>query len=172
MVRRILARQDRWRHALPAALLAVVVAGLAACSSIETAQHGAASPPPPVHDTATRQNVLMDALGQIGRPYVYGGADASGFDCSGLVHTVYARAGVKLPRTAAEQFKAGRRISLKHAAPGDLVFYRIGGGMHVTIYVGHDEVVQAPSSGKTVSITHIDRPWWRHRYAGTVRVLN
>lgn len=114
----------------------------------------------------------MDALGQIGRPYVYGGADANGFDCSGLVYTVYARAGVKLPRTAAEQLEAGRRIPLQYAAPGDLVFYRIGAGMHVTLYIGHGKVVQAPASGKTVSIAHIDRSWWRQRYVGTVRVLN
>ncbi len=145
---------------------------LAACTSLpKPASAPERHAPPPVHDTATRQSVLMDALGQIGRPYVYGGADANGFDCSGLVHTIYARAGVKLPRTAAQQFKAGRRIPLKDAAPGDLVFYKIGRGLHVTLYIGNDEVVQAPSSGKTVSITHIDRNWWRDHYAGTVRIL-
>ncbi|HEU0196706.1 MAG TPA: C40 family peptidase [Nevskiaceae bacterium] len=128
--------------------------------------------PPPVNDVAVRQQVLLDALGQIGRPYVYGGADAAGFDCSGLVYDVYRKVGVDLPRTAARQYDAGRHIPFADAAPGDLVFYRIDGGMHVTIYIGHGEVVQAPSSGKTVSIAHVDRPWWRDHYAGTVRVLD
>lgn len=137
---------------------------LAACSSIST--------PPPIQDYATRQSVLVDALGQIGRPYVYGGADANGFDCSGLVYHVYRKAGVQLPRTAAAQFKAGRRIPFSSVAPGDLVFYKIGGGMHVTIYVGHGEVVQAPKPGDTVSIAHVERKWWRKHYVGTVRILD
>lgn len=128
--------------------------------------------PPPVHDFAIREAVLEDALGQIGRPYVYGGADAGGFDCSGLTSHVYAKAGIQLPRTASAQLKAGRRIPFSSAAPGDLVFYRFGGGLHVTIYVGDGKVVHAPATGQTVHVSNVDTAYWRRHYVATVRELN
>lgn len=145
----------------PALVLLLVLAG---CAS--------APPAPPPADYAAREEILEDALGQIGRPYVYGGADADGFDCSGLVRYVYADAGIELPRTAAQQRRAGRSIPLADALPGDLVFYRIDGGWHVTIYVGDGRVVHAPARGQTVTVTEIDTPYWRDHYAATVRVLN
>ncbi|HEX7380927.1 MAG TPA: C40 family peptidase [Nevskiaceae bacterium] len=152
---------------LPATfLVSVILLWLAGCAT-----QPRVPAPQSVPDVAARHSVLMDALGQIGRPYVYGGADSAGFDCSGLVYDVYRKVGVELPRSAAAQYHAGQKIPFADAAPGDLIFYRIDGGMHVTIYVGHDEVVQAPASGQTVSIAHISRPYWRDRYAGTVRIL-
>ncbi|MBX6419920.1 MAG: C40 family peptidase [Nevskia sp.] len=131
-----------------------------------------ATAPPPVTDFATRQAVLEEALGEIGRPYRYGGGDADGFDCSGLVHYVFEQAGVELPRTAAEQRRAGRAIDFRDAAPGDLVFYRFGNTLHATIYVGDDRVVHAPASGQTVTVTRVDNDYWRERLVSVVRVLN
>lgn len=128
--------------------------------------------PPPVHDRATRESVLEDALGEIGRPYVYGGADTQGFDCSGLTRYVYGEAGISLPRTAAEQRRAGHSIPFRDAAPGDLVFYRFDGGLHVTLYVGGGKVVHAPASGQTVTVSNVDNRYWRHHYVTTVRILN
>ncbi len=135
---------------------------------------GASTPPapPPVYDFATREAVLEDALGEIGRPYVYGGADADGFDCSGLTSHVYAEAGIPLPRTAAAQRKAGRSIPFSSAAPGDLVFYRFGGGLHVNLYVGDGKVVHAPATGRTVHVSDVDHAYWQRRYVATVRILN
>lgn len=128
--------------------------------------------PPPVRDYATREAVLEDALGEIGRPYVYGGADANGFDCSGLARYVYAEAGISLPRTAAAQRRAGRDIPFANAAPGDLVFFRFDGGLHVTVYVGDGKVVHAPATGQTVTVSRVDTPYWQSHYVSTVRVLN
>ena len=156
---------QRVRSGWPLALALSGSIYLAGCAS-------APSPPPPVHDFAARESVLEDALGEIGRPYVYGGADTDGFDCSGLTRYVYDEAGVELPRTAAAQRKAGRSIPFSSAAPGDLVFFRFGGGLHVTIYVGNGKVVHAPATGQTVSISKVDTPYWRDHYAGTVRILN
>lgn len=143
----------------------IAVLWLAGCASTPPT-------PPPVHDFASREAVLEDALGEIGRPYVYGGADASGFDCSGLTSHVYAEVGIQLPRTAAAQLKAGRSIPFSSVAPGDLVFYRFGGGLHVTIYVGDGKVVQAPATGQTVHVSNVDTAYWRGHYVATVRLLN
>lgn len=122
-------------------------------------------------DVATREAVLETALGQIGRPYRYGGGDGDGFDCSGLVQYVYSEAGIALPRTAAQQLRVGAPVKLSQAAPGDLVFFRIDGGMHVGIYVGDGRVVHAPAPGKEVTVAPVTTPYWRDHFIEAVRVL-
>src|SRR5262245_53350250 len=79
--------------------------------------------------------VVAIALGERGIPYRWGGTSpATGFDCSGLVHWVYARLGVDLPRTSYGQFDVGRRVMRADLQPGDLVFSN--GTGHVGIYIG------------------------------------
>lgn len=141
---------------------------LAACATHAPAP----APAPPVADYATRESVLETALGQIGRPYRYGGGDGEGFDCSGLVQFVYAQVGVQLPRTAAQQREHGYRIALSDAVPGDLVFFRTESGMHATIYVGEGRFVHAPSAGREVTVSTIgERGYWHDRLSDVVRVL-
>ncbi|MDR3415871.1 MAG: C40 family peptidase [Nevskia sp.] len=124
------------------------------------------------NDNPIRESVVETALGQVGRPYRYGGSDPSGFDCSGLVQYSYGQAGVKVPRSSDEQRSAGSRIDLDEARPGDLLFYRFGDkGLHVAIYLGHHEMVHAPESGRQVSVIHIDQAPWPNRFVGAVRVL-
>ena len=61
---------------------------------------------------------------QIGVPYVWGGeTPGQGFDCSGLTQWAWAQAGRSIPRTAAEQYYATRRVPLNQLRPGDLLFY-------------------------------------------------
>ena len=122
---------------------------------------------------ALRRGIVLDALGQIGRPYRYGGTTPEGFDCSGLVQYVYALQGLKVPRTTREQHDAGNRIKLKHAEPGDLLFYSFGGRRidHVAIYLGDGQAVHAPSSGKQVIVAPVGNRWWMDRYRDAVRVI-
>jgi cell wall-associated NlpC family hydrolase len=91
------------------------------------------------------------ARGQIGRPYVWGGNGETGFDCSGLTKAAYGAAGVTLPRTADQQFRAGPRLPANEPLqPGDLVFY--GGPIitHVALYVGGNQVIQAKDIGTLI----------------------
>tara|TARA_R110000822_G_scaffold126082_9_gene261208 strand:+ start:1957 stop:2433 length:477 start_codon:yes stop_codon:yes gene_type:complete len=120
---------------------------------------------------ALRQQILVETLGQIGRPYRYGGGDGAGFDCSGLALHVYADVGIQLPRTAAKQMKVGRSIRASDARPGDLQFFRINGGHHVVVDIGNGRGVHAPAPGRTVEIARIDSDWWQKRRLKTVRVL-
>jgi cell wall-associated NlpC family hydrolase len=74
--------------------------------------------------------------------YRNGGASPrTGFDCSGYTKWVFAHAHLAaLPHNAEAQRHARgmRRISVRHARPGDLVFYLSGGSAyHVAIYAGH-----------------------------------
>lgn len=138
---------------------------LAACA-------GSSLKPDPENDAARRQ-IVLDALGQVGRPYQYGGTSPAGFDCSGLVQYVYRLAGVQLPRTTREQHAYGRAVDIASAEPGDLLFYSFGGhGIdHVAIYLGDDEAVHAPASGRSVIVAGVHLKYWQRHFVDARRVL-
>lgn len=144
------------------ALLLLVT--LAACAS-RISKQGA----------TTRRAVADAGLAQLGVPYRYGGADRSGFDCSGFVQYAFAQAGVELPRSTAEQMKVGAKIAYSDARTGDLLFYRFTdrrrSSLHVAIYLGDDWIVHAPATGKQVTKTRSDEKPWSARFVGAVRVL-
>jgi cell wall-associated NlpC family hydrolase len=121
--------------------------------------------------TARRETIIESALGEVGRPYRFGGEDTEGFDCSGLVQYSYGEAGLKVPRASGELREAGRRVRLRQALPGDLLFYRFGGGLHVAIYLGNAQMVHAPARGQQVTVTRIDAPPWPERFLYAQRLL-
>ncbi len=112
------------------------------------------------------------ALSLRGVPYRNGGADASGFDCSGLVWYVFARHGIMLPRTVAEQYRAGTSVAPSELQEGDLVFFSTTGpgATHVGIVVGGDSFVHAPTSTGVVRVEHLAAAYWSARFLGARRV--
>lgn len=115
---------------------------------------------------------IVDCAKQIAAkhvPYVWGGTSMNGFDCSGFTQYVYREAGIGLPRTAAQQASAVKRISVSDAKPGDLLFWGSRGNeYHVAIYIGGNEFIAAPEPGQTVSVQHISG-YFAPSSAGTVR---
>jgi cell wall-associated NlpC family hydrolase len=98
---------------------------------------------------------VQAALAQVDTPYVWGGAEPGGFDCSGLVQWSYARAGLLLPRTAQQQYDAGPRLPAgTPLEAGDLVFFGTGphGVDHVGIALGDGRMVAAPHTGALVRV--------------------
>src|SRR5579864_5385391 len=102
-----------------AVLIKPVLAGLmslllAACA---TTSHQTSHPPQPpaiapaaetpVAQKLPVQVMIESATSMIGQPYRFGGAAPGGFDCSGLVLYAAANAGIRMPRTAAEQMQTG-----------------------------------------------------------------
>ena len=111
------------------------------------------------------------ALSLLGAPYRNGGADPDGFDCSGFVQYVFARAGTALPRSVANQAEAGEPVAPDEVEAGDLVFFETGGGVsHVGIALGDGTFVHAPSSGGVVRVERLDSAYWSRRYAGARKV--
>lgn len=100
------------------------------------------------------QSAVDFALSQIGKPYVYGGVGPDGYDCSGLVMTSFAKAGISLPRVVGPQMAAVQKVSMNDLQPGDIVAF--GDMSHNGIYIGNGQVVHAPRPGKNVEITSIN----------------
>jgi cell wall-associated NlpC family hydrolase len=135
---------------------------LAACAT--TSQRTSHEAPPPAEiapaaESAAEQKpsqtqVMIDsATSMIGQPYRFGGSQPGGFDCSGLVFYAAANAGIRVPRTAAEQLEFGLHVQRAELQAGDLVFMHLSGKeLHVAIALDRQLFVHAPSHGGRVRV--------------------
>ena len=75
-------------------------------------------------DKAKGEEVCAVAQTLLNAPYLWGGKNAMGMDCSGFTQVVYSVFGVNLLRNAREQMTQGTLVvSLEDAQPGDLAFF-------------------------------------------------
>lgn len=121
--------------------------------------------------------VLPTAEHYLGVPYRWGGTSPStGFDCSGFTQYVFARHGVRLPRTSREQAQVGARMPADWAAlaAGDLVMFEEGGRIgHVAIYAGRGRIIHSSSSGHGVRYDDLSTQrghWFRDHMVAARRV--
>lgn len=116
--------------------------------------------------------IIDTAFACTGTRYVYGGTSRGGFDCSGFVGYVFAKNGVKLPRTSLEQSSRGTPVSRGNLQSGDLVFFRTRGARisHVGIYIGNNKFIHASSGGGRVRTDSLTG-YYSQRYAGARRIL-
>ena len=123
---------------------------------------------------ASASQLVTDALGFLGVPYRRGGNSAyTGFDCSGLVRTLYEQtAGLLLPRKASDQAAATEKIDKKELQPGDLVFFNTmrRAFSHVGIYIGNGKFVHAPKPGAEVRVDDLGSSYWAKHFDGARRV--
>jgi len=102
----------------------------------------------------------------LGTPYLLGGNDHSGIDCSGLACNIYRRAfNMQLPRQTRLQRKEGYSVPLSRLKPGDLLFFRFrgsGGINHVGVYLGDGQFIHASSTRGVVISSLKDRYYRRH----------
>ncbi|MEV2265729.1 C40 family peptidase [Nonomuraea africana] len=110
---------------------------------------------------------LTFAMDKRGTPYVWGGTGSRGYDCSGLMLRAYEKAGIELPRVAADQYRAfSRKIAWNDLRPGDLVFF--SGLGHVGMISRPGYMVHAPRSGDVVKEEELSA-WRRRAFVGAVR---
>src|SRR6478609_9586356 len=121
-----------------------------------TATASAATTTTATGGSGTGSEVVERARTYLGVPYVWGGTDpAKGLDCSGLVQKVYDEMGYDLPRVSYQQAEAGRPVdSLADAQPGDILAF--GSPVHhVAIYIGDNQMIEAPRPGKDVQVSPV-----------------
>jgi cell wall-associated NlpC family hydrolase len=107
------------------------------------------------------RKIIAYALGQLGKPYQWGGTGPGAFDCSGLAMMAYRAAGIYIPRTSQQQWAYGQQIPVSRVKPGDLVFYIGSDGTatspgHVAIILTWTAtsrtVIVAPETGQDIQI--------------------
>lgn len=125
--------------------------------------------------TQIMSDVVLTAMGYLGKPYVYGESSLDGgFDCSGFVLSLYQRSvGHDLPRTAAQQAGATTTIARNDLKPGDLVFFNTLRRQfsHVGIYIGEGRFIHSPRAGASIRIESMTSSYWQKRFNGARRVL-
>ncbi|RKN63066.1 NlpC/P60 family protein [Streptomyces klenkii] len=161
----------RIRGAVVAAVWAAVLAGPGA-GPAAAAPSAAGGPPagrggprtvlPAARPVGDRlEPAIRYALAHVGDPFAMGGDGPRRWDCSGLVQQAYRRAGVRLPRVAADQYRATKRIGRRALRRGDLVFWsrngRASGVHHVAVYLGGERYVEAPRPGSGVRVSTFGR---------------
>lgn len=130
-----------------------------------TAPAASAAEPTAAQIRAAKINSVMSwAAKERGKPYSYGAAGPSRFDCSGLVMYVFQHAiGRSLPHNAQSQYARTWHISRSQLRPGDLVFEVSGGyAYHVGIYAGNGYFWHAPHSGTVVKKQKMYSSNWRY----------
>ncbi len=100
-------------------------------------------------DQSVGNAIVAAARNYIGVPYVWGGNDHSGIDCSGLTRAAHKAVGIYIDRWSGHQAIGGKDIgtNVANAKPGDIICY----SGHVAIYIGNERVIHAPRSGYNVT---------------------
>ena len=111
-----------------------------------------------VAPNATVLTAINYAEDQLGKPYLFGGTGPAAFDCSGLVMMAYRSAGVNIPRTADEQWKALPHVTAAKVLPGDLVFFAGADGTvkqpgHVGLVIGKHTMIEAYATGFAIRVS-------------------
>lgn len=79
-------------------------------------------------------------------PYLWGGKNPFGMDCSGLTQTVFKLFGRQLPRNSRQQVKMGKRVDfIDNAQTGDLAFFENEQGkiIHTGILAMNGHIIHA-----------------------------
>lgn len=117
--------------------------------------------------------IIRTARSALGKRYKWGGTSPkTGFDCSGLIWWVYRKHGIPVPRVSWEQYSAGKFVDKKDIRPADIVFYRVqtGKSIHVGIVTERGTFIHSPRSGKGVTESDLNNPFWQEHYVGARRL--
>jgi cell wall-associated NlpC family hydrolase len=126
-----------------------------------------------IKKTKSKTGVVKTAKSYLGTRYRFGGTSRRGIDCSGFTKCVMKKHGKNLPRTASQQASTGKHINKKNLKVGDLVFFKNTykrGISHVGIYIGHNKFIHASSGAHKVTISSLNKKFYRQHYAGARRV--
>jgi murein DD-endopeptidase / murein LD-carboxypeptidase len=131
----------------------------------------------PSYDSYLSEQIVNNALDNLGSRYKSGGTTKSGFDCSGLMFATFALFDIKLPRTSNEQSRTGIKINPKDAKKGDLIFFRTGGSnvinhVGMIVEVNDDDIKFVHSSTSSgVMVSSNKEKYFVNAFAQINRVL-
>lgn len=110
-------------------------------------------------------DLIRTAMGYSGVRYVFGGTNPeTGMDCSAFVQAVFARHGVRLPRTSREQANVGQSVPFDQLRPGDRLYFACRNPHidHCGIYVGDGYFIHCSSGRNGVGLDTLASDfYWR-----------
>ena len=111
-----------------------------------------------VNSHGKEKNISSVAYSLVGSPYVSGGSSPSGFDCSGFVQYVYARAGFNVSRSASTQLYDGYEVAYENIVLGDIIVWGYDKEhiTHTAIYVGNGLMVHASNPVRGVVVDTVN----------------
>jgi peptidoglycan DL-endopeptidase LytE len=132
---------------------------------------------PVVRNAELLDNLVVTASENIGVRYKTGGTSKAGFDCSGLMITIFGANNVTLPRTSAAQSNFGIGVSPVEAQKGDLIFFSTNGrgninhvGMITEVVADEIKFIHASVHGG-VLISSNKESYYSKRFVKINRVL-
>lgn len=125
---------------------------------------------------SNRDKIILEVNKYIGVPYIWGGSDPDGFDCSGLVQwTIKKTHDIIIPRTTrlqSSKWKNQINLNLNQIKIGDLIYFKTTNNnqiSHVGIYTGSNEFIHAPNRSEKVKKSKINS-FWTKNFAGFVNL--
>lgn len=153
-------------------LLLIISAGFTSCSSTKT-----------VRETTKRGTVKIDkivvnALKYKGVPYKFGGTTKRGMDCSGIVYVSYLKENLRLPRVSRDMAKSGKKVALRNAKKGDLLFFKTAKrknrinhvGLIVSVKKNQIRFIHSTSSRGVITSLLSER-YWKNAFVKVKRIL-
>ncbi len=117
---------------------------------------------------ASSRSFIDFAKDMLGLPYVWGGTGGVGVDCSGLVQSALAAAGVDAPRDADQQEAAlGQAVQYEDRRQGDFLFWP----GHVGIVIEDDQLLHANAYHMSVAIEAVSAAVARIGVVRTIKRL-
>lgn len=125
------------------------------------------------------EQLIEAAADNLGVKYKYAGTTKAGYDCSGLIYTIFNTENITLPRNSLQQSKIGVILNPKRdqAQKGDLIFFKTNKNReinHVGIVIEatDDEIKFIHSStSKGVIISSTKEPYYQKTFVQINRVL-
>lgn len=133
-------------------------------------------------DEPLRDSIVDFSQSFIGTKYVWGGSSPTGFDCSGFVHFVFKKFGIKVSRASSGYEDKGETVELEHCSPADLILFtgtdptkrKVG---HLGIVINNEDgvvdFIHSSSSKKHfgVCITRYNQSGYVKRFLRVITVL-
>ena len=117
---------------------------------------------------ASRDRVVATARKELGDAYKYAASGPERWDCSGLTHHSYSKAGIQIARSSNEIAKMSKGTDLNNAEKGDLIFFKKDGRVfHVSIITENSEdhlwVVHSTTSRGVIEEDVLKSPYWKKK---------
>lgn len=125
------------------------------------------------------EQLIEAAVDNLGIKYKYAGTTKAGYDCSGLMYSIFNAENITLPRNSFQQSKIGVVLNPKRdkAQKGDLIFFKTNKNREINhvgivIEVSDEEIKFIHSStSKGVIISSTKEPYYQKTFVQINRVL-